>query len=144
METISALIDHQEGGDYVFSALLAIFGVLALLLAGIGIYGVVAYAVAHRTHEIGIRIALGARRVDVLRPLIGRGMLLALVSTAIGFAAAAPLPSLFASMLEGYQVHSLGIFASVPVVLLAVVLAAIYVPASRAARIDPTEALRYE
>jgi putative ABC transport system permease protein len=144
VETISSIIDQQEGGDYVFSTLLAIFGALALLLAGIGIYGVVAYAVAQRTHEIGIRIALGARRADVLRPLIGRGMLLALGSAAIGFAAAAPLPSLFASMLEGYRVHSLGIFASVPVVLLAVVLAAIYVPASRAARIDPTEALRYE
>jgi putative ABC transport system permease protein len=144
VETITSLIDRQEGGDYVFSALIGTFAAMALLLAGIGIYGVVSYAVARQTHEIGIRVALGARRADVLRPVIGRGMLLALISAAAGFALAAPLPKLFESMLEGYRVHSLGIFASVPVLLLIVVLAAIYVPASRAARVDPVEALRYE
>jgi ABC-type antimicrobial peptide transport system permease subunit len=76
--------------------------------------------------------------------VIGKGMLLALVSAALGLLAAAPLPKLFAATLQGFRVHGLAIFISVPVLLLVVVLAAIYVPASRAARTDPMEALRYQ
>jgi predicted permease len=144
VQTISRLIDENEGGDFVFDTLLAIFGTMALVLAAVGIYGVVAYAVEQRTHEIGIRMALGAHRSDVLRSVIGRGMLLALVSAGLGLAAAAPLPTLFAATLQGYRAHSLAIFICVPLLLLAVVLLAIYIPASRAARVDPMEALRYE
>ena len=142
--TISRLVDEQEGGDYVFDTLLGIFGAMALVLAAVGIYGVIAYSVAQRTHEIGIRMALGANRGDVLRSVIGKGMLLALVSAALGLLAAAPLPKLFAATLQGFRVHSLSIFIAVPLFLLFVVLVAIYIPASRAARIDPLEALRYE
>jgi len=144
VRTLSRMIDEQQGGDYVFDTLLAIFGAMALVLAAVGIYGVVAYAVAQRTHEIGIRMALGAHRGDVLRSVIGKGMLLALVSAAMGLVAAAALPSLLAAMIEHFRVHGLAIFICVPVLLLLVVLVAIYIPASRAARVDPMEALRYE
>ncbi len=144
VRTIARIVDENEGGDYVFDSLLGTFGAMALVLAAVGIYGVVAYAVAQRTHEIGIRMALGAHRGDVLRSLIGKGMVLAAVSAAIGLAAAAPLPKLFATMLNGFRVHSLGIFVCIPALLLFVVLVAIYIPASRAARIDPMVALREE
>ncbi|HUJ21039.1 MAG TPA: ABC transporter permease [Bryobacteraceae bacterium] len=142
--TISGIIDQQQGGDYVVDTLLAIFGAMALVLAAVGIYGVVAYAVAQRTHEIGIRMALGAQRGEVLRSVLGKGMLLALVSAAVGLLASAALPTLFAAMIEHFRVHGLAIFVCVPVLLLFVVLIAIYIPASRAARVDPMEALRYE
>src|SRR4029077_12806966 len=98
---------------------------MALLLAAIGIYGVVSYSVAQRTHEIGIRMALGAHRGDVLRSVIGKGMLLAVVSAALGLILAAPLPKLFAATLQGFRVHTLSIFIGVPLLLLFVVLVAI-------------------
>jgi len=144
VRTIAGIINEDEGGDNVFDTLLGIFGAMALVLAAVGIYGVISYAVAQRTHEIGIRMALGAHRGDVLRSVIGKGMLLALVSAAIGLGAAAPLPKLFAATWQGYHVHSLAIFVGVPLLLLMVVLAAIYIPARRAARVDPMVALRYE
>jgi putative ABC transport system permease protein len=142
--TISRLIDEQDGGDYVIDTLLGIFGAMALVLAAVGIYGVIAYSVAQRTHEIGIRMALGAQRSDVLRSVIGKGMLLALVSAGVGLLAAAPLPKVFAASLDGFRVHSAAIFVCVPLLLLVVVLVAIYIPARRAASVDPMEALRYE
>jgi putative ABC transport system permease protein len=143
--TISRLVDEQMGNsNRVFDTLLGIFGAMALGLAAVGTYGVMAYSVAQRTHEIGIRMALGAQRGDVLRSVIGKGMLLATVSATVGLVAVAPLPKLLAATLEGFRVHSSVIFICVPLLLLFVVLVAIYIPASRAARVDPMEALRYE
>jgi predicted permease len=144
VRTIARIIDENEGGDYVADTLFGIFGIMALVLSAIGIYGVISYAVAQRTHEIGIRMAFGAHRGDVLRSVIGKGMLLALGSTFAGLAVAALLPKLFAATLQGFRVHSLPIFVCVPLILLLVVLAAIYIPARRAARVDPMVALRYE
>ena len=89
-------------------------------------------------------MALGANRAEVVRSMISRGMLLATVGAAVGLIAAAPLPKLFDAMFQGFKVHSMAIFVSVPLLLLIVVLVAIYIPASRAANIDPMEALRYE
>jgi putative ABC transport system permease protein len=89
-------------------------------------------------------MALGARRSDVLVSVVGRGLLLAMVSAGIGLAVASALPGLFAALFEGWRVHPAAIFAIVPLVLLSVVLVAICVPAWRAARVDPMEALRYE
>ncbi len=144
LATIASRIGEMQGGDVVISTLMLIFGVLALILAGIGIYGVIAYAVAQRTHEIGVRMALGAQRAEVVRSVVIQGMTLAIAGAIIGLIVSAPLPRLFATFFEGWTVQSGPIFTGVAVVVLLVALAAVYIPASRAVRIDPMEALRYE
>ncbi len=142
--TIAMQVSHMDAGDRIADGLLTLFGAMAVVLAAVGIYGVIAYTVAERTHEIGIRMALGARRSNVLVMIVSRGMLLAMVSAGIGLAAASALPGLFASMFTGWRVHPAVIFTTVPLVLLTAVLVAISIPAWRAARVHPMEALRYE
>jgi putative ABC transport system permease protein len=124
--------------------LLGIFAVVALMLASLGIYGVMAYSVTQRTNEIGIRMALGATRADVVLLVLKRGLLLAVSGVAIGLIGSVGLTRLLTGLLFGVSVTDPAIFGLVPILLLAIALLAVYLPARRATRVDPLIALRYE
>jgi ABC-type antimicrobial peptide transport system permease subunit len=124
--------------------LLTAFAGLALLLAVVGIYGVMSYSVSRRTQEIGIRVALGATRKDVLMLVVRRGLLLALTGSAIGIVGALLLSRVIASQLYGISPTDPITFVAVSILLTAVALAASYLPARRAMRVDPMVALKYE
>jgi putative ABC transport system permease protein len=125
-------------------SLLEVFSVLALVLAAVGVYGVTAYSVAQRTREIGVRMALGALRSDVLRFILGQSARLALAGVLVGVPAAFLLRKLMASLLYGIGENNPLVLIAVPTVMMLVVLIACYAPAHRATRIDPVLALREE
>jgi macrolide transport system ATP-binding/permease protein len=144
VETMSERIGGQLAADRMIAVLLSVFGGGALLLAAIGIYGVMGYAVAQRTHEIGIRIALGAEQRDILRLIVGQGMVLIAIGAGIGLALALAATQVLKSLLFGVSATDPLTFASVIVVLVGVALLACYLPARRATKVDPLVALRYE
>ena len=138
----------RDGLAFMFvrlgATLSAVFGMLALALAVVGIYGVISYTVAQRTHEIGIRMALGAGFGDVLKLVIGKGLALTLAGMAIGLAGAIALTRIMSSLLYGVSPTDALTFIVISALLAAVALLASYIPARRAAKVDPLVALRHE
>jgi putative ABC transport system permease protein len=141
VRTMDDVVANSLGTRRVSMQLFAVFAGAALLLAAIGIYGVMAYSVTQRTQEIGIRMALGAQRSDVLALVIRQGMTLTVIGVVVGLAGAFALTRLMANLLFGVAATDPLIFVAIPLLLLFVALVACYLPARRAARLDPTIAL---
>ncbi|HEV2297443.1 MAG TPA: ABC transporter permease [Candidatus Acidoferrales bacterium] len=143
-QTMDEIISSSLSTRSFSMILLGCFAALALVLSSIGIYGVISYLAGQRTHEIGVRLALGAQRRDVLRLVLGEGVKMALIGVAIGLAAAIGLTRLMSTLLYGVSATDPLTFAGVAILLIIVALAACYIPARRAMRVDPMVALRYE
>jgi len=131
------------GLNYV-AVMMAIFGVLALVLAAVGVYGVMAYLVSEQTHEIGIRMALGAPRGTVLSMMLRRGLVTASIGVVVGLAISYQMARLLASLVFGVSANDFATFAGIPLALILTAAIAIYLPARRATRIDPLIALRHQ
>jgi predicted permease len=143
-QTMDDVIATSFAARRLSMTLLGIFASLALALSCVGIYGVISYLVGQRTHEIGVRMALGAQRSDVLRLVLGQGARMALIGVAVGIAAALGLTRLMANQLFGVTAHDPLTFVVVTILLTLVALLACYLPARRAVKVDPMVALRYE
>ena len=144
IEPYTKMLDEQTRSWRMGASMFSLFGGLALALAAVGIYGVVSFVVRQRTHEIGVRMALGAQRGDVLRMVIREGMLLALAGMTVGIAAAFGLTRFLSSQLYGVTATDPLTFIWVAILLALIALLACYIPARRAMRVDPMVALRYE
>jgi putative ABC transport system permease protein len=144
IRTMEQRIGRSLQGRRFSTILLAVFAALALALAAIGIYGIIAYAVTERTHEIGVRLALGAQRRDVMSMIVGQGMAMTAAGTVAGLAVAAMATRLISSLLFGVSTLDPLTFLAIPLLLAAVAAVACWVPARRATRVDPLVALRTE
>jgi putative ABC transport system permease protein len=142
--TLKTIVAASEATRRYETSLGTVFAAFALLLAALGLYGVLSYSVQQRTHEIGIRMALGAQRADILRDVLAHGGRLTLAGVALGVGTALGLTRLIAAMLFGISATDPLTFAAVVAILLAVALLACLIPARRATRVDPMAALRHE
>jgi predicted permease len=142
--TMEDLLTEETGSRRLGMILLSAYAGLALLLASLGIYGVLSYLVAQQTPEIGVRMALGARPGNILRLVLRKGMIMTLLGIGVGLFAALALTRLMASLLFGVSATDPLTFAAIALLLAAVALLACYLPARRAMRVDPMVALRYE
>lgn len=141
---MESIVDETFSRQRFSALLLSGFSISALLLAAIGIYGVLAYSVTERTREIGVRVALGAQPGQIMGMIMGKGARLVIGGTAVGIAGALALTGLLRRLLFGVEPRDIGTFLTVPAILIAVALAAAYLPARRAARLNAMDALRTE
>jgi predicted permease len=143
--TMTQVVTTTNGGNRLIVLLLEIFAILALLLVAIGIYGVIAFTVSQRTREIGIRLALGARREAIRRMVLKNGLKLAAIGLLVGLPLSAAIPHLLQRMFQGHiVVHAVAVLIGVPAFVTLIAFASTYVPALRASRVNPMHALRYE
>jgi putative ABC transport system permease protein len=144
VRTLQEVVSNSIARPRFNMMLLAIFAGVALVLASVGLYGVMNYSATQRTHEIGIRMALGATRQDVMRLVVGKGMLLTAIGIGIGVAASIGLTRVMQSFLFGVHATDALTFTAVSALLIGVALIANYIPARKATRVNPVIALRYE
>src|SRR6185295_624513 len=144
MKLMEELLANSVAHPRLYVLLISVFAALALILTAVGVYGVVAYSVTQQTRDIGIRMALGARPIDVFKHVTGQALLLALIGLGIGLVLAFGASRLISSLLYGAKATDLIILGATSLILLAVALLASYIPARKATRIDPIVALRYE
>jgi putative ABC transport system permease protein len=144
IQTMEEIKSQSIASERLNLTLLSIFAGVALILALVGVYGVMSYAVTQRTHEIGIRMALGAQTGNVMKMVIGNGMKMALIGIVVGLGGAFALTRVMQNLLFGVSATDLLTFVAVPLILVAVALLACFVPALRATKVDPMIALRYE
>jgi putative ABC transport system permease protein len=144
MRTMEQILSESIMRPRFNMLLITIFAVVAMMLASVGIYGVISYSVSQRTHEIGVRIALGARPGDIFRMVVGQGLKIALTGVGAGLVAALALTRVMVSLLYGVQATDPLTFAAISAALTAIVIMASYIPARRATKVDPMISLRYE
>jgi len=144
VDSLGSRIQVATANQRIAGTFVGAFGLLALTLATVGIYGVIAYTTRQRTHEIGIRVALGAQRRDILRLVLGQGLRITVAGSAFGLLISVILTPFLRSQLFGVTTTDTLTYGSVAVLLGVVAFAACYIPARRAAKVDPTVALRYQ
>jgi putative ABC transport system permease protein len=142
--SMDANIERSYWQQALYGKMFGVFAAIAVILAAVGVYGVISYAVSQRTQEIGVRVALGAQKADVLKLIVGHGALLGGIGIAIGLVGALSVTRLLRTLLFGVSPFDPASFIGVSVMLTSIALVASYIPARRAARVDPVEALRYE
>jgi len=142
IQTMAEALRSDLAGPRVVMGLLSAFGLLAALLSALGVYGLMSYSVAQRRHEIGIRLALGAKRIDVLKSVVGQAFQSALIGTGVGLVMAFAMTSIMSGMLFGIGPRNAPTFVLVAVFISGIAIVASYIPARRGSRIDPAETLR--